>query len=292
MITIDPKEIPVPKMVAYLQGTIAPRPIAFASTIDKNGKVNLSPFSFFNMFSMNPPILIFSPSRRVRDNTTKHTLQNILEVPEVVINIVSYSMVQQTSLASVEFPKGENEFHKSGFTEIPSVRVKPPRVGESPASFECKVNQVIPLGKEGGAGNLIVCEVLLAHFKESIFDEAGKIDPQKIDAVARMGGDYYCRAFGESIFTVPKPTDKISIGVDQLPANIRNSKVLTGNDLGLLASVSELPDEKSTMEFKSRAESQRILQQGEESIHVLARQYLQEGKVEEAWKVLLASINC
>lgn len=286
---IDPKTIPVSKLQGYLQGTVSPRPIAFVSSIDKEGKVNLSPFSFFNMFSMNPPILVFSPSRRVRDNTTKHTLQNVLEVPEVVINIVSHRMVQQTSLASVEFPKGVNEFNKSGFTEVPSERVKPPRVGESPASFECKVNQVIPLGNEGGAGNLVICEVLLAHFKDEIFDESGKINPHKVDAVARMGGDYYCRAHGENVFTVPKPTDKVSIGMDQIPLAIRNSQVLTGNDLGILGSALSLPDDQTIGLFKASSEYQALANHDEESIHTLAKQYLQEGRVEEAWKILLAT---
>ena len=286
---IDPKTIPVSKLQGYLQGTVSPRPIAFVSSIDKEGKVNLSPFSFFNMFSMNPPILVFSPSRRVRDNTTKHTLQNVLEVPEVVINVVSYGMVEQASLASVEFPKGVNEFYKAGFTEAPSLKVKPPRVNESPASFECKVNQVIPLGGEGGAGNLVICEVLLAHFKDEIFDAEGKINPHKVDAVARMGGDYYCRAYGENVFTVPKPTDKISIGVDQIPSAIRNSTILTGNDLGILGSALSLPDGQTIKLFKASSEYQSLAKQDKESIHRLAKQYLREGRVEEAWKILLAA---
>lgn len=287
---IDPKTIPVNKLQGYLQGTVSPRPIAFVSSIDKEGNVNLSPFSFFNMFSMNPPILVFSPSRRVRDNTTKHTLQNVLDVPEVVINIVTYSMVQQASLASVEFPKGVNEFYKAGFTEVPSLKVKPPRVSESPVSFECKVNQVISLGSEGGAGNLVVCEVILAHVKEEVFDASGKIDPNKLDAVARMGGDYYCRANGENIFTVPKPTDKVSIGVDQIPSTIRNSTVLTGNDLGILGSALSLPDNQTLKLFKSSPEYQSLTKQDKESIHALAKQHLREGRVEEAWKILLATI--
>jgi flavin reductase (DIM6/NTAB) family NADH-FMN oxidoreductase RutF len=286
---IDPKTIPVSKLQGYLQSTVSPRPIAFVSSVDHEGKVNLSPFSFFNMFSMNPPILVFSPSRRVRDNTTKHTLQNVLEVPEVVINIVSHRMVQQTSLASVEFPKGVNEFYKAGFTEVPSERVKPPRVGESPASFECKVNQVIPLGNEGGAGNLVICEVLLAHFNDEIFDESGKVDPGKVDAVARMGRDYYCRAHGENIFTVPKPTDKVSIGVDRIPSDIRNSTILTGNDLGILGSALTLPDAETIELFKSSREGISILKQSTGSIHLLAQKKLKEGKMEEAWKILLAS---
>lgn len=289
--TINPKDIPVGQLHGYLQSTVSPRPIAFASTVDKEGNVNLSPFSFFNMFSTNPPILIFSPSRRVRDNTTKHTLQNILEVPEVVINIVSYSMGQQTSLASVEFPKGVNEFKKSGLTEVPSQRVKPPRVGESPASFECKVNQVIPLGDKGGAGNLVICEILLIHFKEEIFGGDGKIDPNKVDAVARMGGDYYCRAHGESIFVVPKPSDKQSIGFDHIPERIRNSKILSGNDLGMLGSIEMLPDLTEVHNQPLSDELRVALQAGEESVHVLAKKYLAEGRVNDAWKTLLRASN-
>ena len=279
-LTLDPKKTPTPKLHAYLQGAIAPRPIAFASSIDKNGIANLSPFSFFNLFSTKPPILIFSPSRRIRDNTVKHTLENVLEVPEVVINIVSYSMVEQASLASCEYPKGVNEFEKAGFTELPSEIVKPPRVAESPASFECKVNQVISLGNEGGAGNLIVCEILLAHFKEDILDPSKNVDPQKLDAVARMGGDYYCRAHGENIFTVPKPNTTLGIGFDQLPEKVRNSKILTGNDLARLADVEKLPSVEGSINKGSV---------DEETLHRLAKKLLADGKVEEAWKVLLHS---
>ncbi len=287
MITIDPKSIPVQKLQGYLQGAVSPRPIAFVSSVDSKGLVNLSPFSFFNMFSMNPPILVFSPSRRVRDNSTKHTLQNVLEVPEVAINIVSYDMVEKASLASCDFPKGTSEFVKAGFTELPSVKVKPPRVLESPLSFECKVNQVIPLGSEGGAGNLVICEVMLIHIKEEIVDSEGKINPHKVDAVARMGGDYYCRAFGENIFTVPKPNEKIGIGFDQIPEYIRNSKVLTGNDLGRLANIEKLPDPENIKVFKSNSDWQVASKNGEQAIHYLAQRYLQEGKIEDAWKALL-----
>jgi len=276
-LTIDPKEISAPKLQGYLQGAIAPRPIAFASTIDRSGHVNLSPFSFFNMFSTKPPILVFSPSRRVRDNTTKHTLENVKEVAEVVINIVSYAMVEQSSLASCEYPKGVNEFVKAGLTELPSARVKPPRVAESPASFECKVNQVISLGDEGGAGNLIVCEVLLAHFKSEILDEQGHVDPQRLDAVARMGGDFYCRAQGDNIFAVPKPNTKLGIGFDQLPENVRNSKILSGNDLGRLANIEKLPEVARPQNGNKDISS----------LHRQAKQLLAEGKVEEAWRVLL-----
>lgn len=276
-LTIDPKEISTPKLQSYLQGAIVPRPIAFASTVDGNGKVNLSPFSFFNMFSTKPPVIIFSPSRRVRDNTTKHTLENILEVPEVVVNIVNYAMVEQASLASCEYPTGVNEFVKAGFTELPSESVKPPRVAESPASFECKVTQVISLGNEGGAGNLILCEIILAHFKTEVLDEQGHLDPQKLDAVARMGGDFYCRAHGGNIFTVPKPNTKLGIGFDQLPEAIRNSKILSGNDLGRLANVEKLPEGDFNKDNSTNTDSQ----------HQLAKKLLSEGKLEEAWKVLL-----
>jgi len=287
MITIDPKTIPVQKLQGYLQGSVSPRPIAFVSSVDAKGLVNLSPFSFFNMFSMNPPILVFSPSRRVRDNSTKHTLQNVLEVPEVVINIVSYDMVEKASLASCDFPKVSNEFVKAGFTELPSVKVKPPRVAESPVSFECKVNQIIPLGSEGGAGNLVICEVVLMHAREDIFDADGKINPQKLDAVARMGGDYYCRACGDSVFTVPKPNEKIGIGFDQIPDEVRNSKVLTGNDLGRLANIERLPDPESVKLFKSNHHDWLTVSKDKDSIHRLAQHFLLEGKVADAWKVLL-----
>jgi len=284
---IDPKELPIPKLQAYLQGAVSPRPIAFVSSIDKEGKVNLSPFSFFNLFSMNPPVLVFSPSRRVRDNTTKHTLQNVLEVPEVVISIVSYSMVEQTSLASCEFPKGVNEFAKSGFTEVQSRKVKPPRVAESPVSFECKVNQVLPLGQEGGAGNLVICEVLLMHIHNEILGSDGFIDPNKIDAVARMGQDYYCRASGENVFTVPKPNVKIGIGFDQIPSRIRNSNILTGNDLGRLGNIETLPMQAEVDNFQSTEVWEAAAKKGADEIHRLAQSYLSAGKVEEAWKVLL-----
>jgi flavin reductase (DIM6/NTAB) family NADH-FMN oxidoreductase RutF len=280
---INPKEVGVGKMHSYLLGAIAPRPIAFASTIDKDGNVNLSPFSFFNCFGANPPILIFSPARRGRDNTTKHSYENVLEVPEVVINIVDYAMVQQMSLASTEYPKGVNEFIKAGFTQVASTLVKPPRVAESPAAFECNVLDVIKTGDQGAAGNLVICEVVLAHIKDDILDVEGKIDPTKLDAVARMGGDWYCRANGEALFKVPKPLDKIGIGIDQLPAEIRNSNVLTGNDLGMLANVEKIPQPDSAI---SPVEKQAI-NSGTDAVHRLAHQYLLEGNIENAWKILL-----
>lgn len=282
MITINPKELSIPKLQAYLQSAVSPRPIAFVSSIDKDGNVNLSPFSFFNMFSMNPPILVFSPSRRVRDNSEKHTLENIREVDEVVINIVNYNMVQQTSLTSCDFPKGVDEFVKSGLTQLSSQLVKPPRVAESPVSFECKVQDIISLGDAGGAGNLVLCEVLLMHVKEEIMDQNGFIDPYKIDTVARMGQNYYCRANGENVFVVPKPNEKIGIGYDQLPEKIRNSKILTGNDLGMLANAEQIPQTSQLS-----VEEYEIVKNGIEAIHKRAHQHLLAGRVEDAWRILL-----
>ena len=288
MISIDPRETPLAKVHSLFQGVIAPRPIALVSTIDKEGNINLSPFSFFNIFSIRPPILVFSPSRSGRTNTTKHSYENILEVPEVVINIVNYDMVEQSSLASVEYPKGVNEFSKTGLTPVASTEVKPPRVGESPASFECLVRQVIPLGDQGGAGNLIICEVVLAHFKEDILDDQGRIDPQKVDAVGRMGDNYYCRAHGQGIFAIPKPNTKMAVGLDQIPEGVRRSKILTGNDLGRLGNIEKLPDSAEIEKVKGHPEVERALGEGEESVHRLAQKLIRENKTEEAWKVLMA----
>lgn len=276
MITIDPKEISVSKMHGLLLDAVVPRPIALASTVDKQGNVNLSPFSFFNVFSANPPIMIFSPARRGRDKTTKHTFENVLEVPEVVINIVNYSIVHQASLASAEFPKGVNEFRKSGLTEAKSKTVSPPRVKESPVAFECRVNQVVPLGNEGAAGNLVICEVLLMHMQENIMDVNGRIDPQKLDAVARMGRDFYCRASGENIFEVPKPGGKTKIGIDQLPDVLRNSSFFSMGDLAILASVERLP-------FQEAAP----VSLANEMLHAIAREKLDRGDSEGAWEILL-----
>jgi flavin reductase (DIM6/NTAB) family NADH-FMN oxidoreductase RutF len=272
---IDPKEIPFQKVHAYLLGAVVPRPIALASTVDVAGNVNLSPFSFFNVFSANPPVLVFSPARRGRDSTTKHTYDNVNEVAEVVINIVSYNMVEQVSLASCEFPKGVNEFVKAGLTQVPSMKVKPPRVGESPVSMECKVNQVIGLGTGGAAGNLVICEVLMMHVEEEILDKDGRIDPQKIDAVARMGQDYYCRASGESVFIVPKPNDKVGVGIDQLPGWIRTSSKLTGNELARLANVDKIPEVHASTNMNP---DQKFAE---------AKVLLSKGLVNEAWKILL-----
>lgn len=272
-------------MHGYLLGAIAPRPVAFASTIDKQGNVNLSPFSFFNCFGANPPILIFSPARRGRDNTTKHSYENVLEVPEVVINIVNYAMVEQMSLASTEYDKGVNEFIKSGLTAVVSDLVKPPRVGESPASFECKVLEVKATGTEGGAGNLVICEVVKAHISEDILDEKGVIDPFLLDAVARMGGNWYCRAQGDALFEIPKPLATKGIGIDQLPERIRTSTVLTGNELARLANVEAIPELLTlNASFQEKLNKLKSL----EEKHALAKSLLSEGKLADAWQVLLA----
>jgi flavin reductase (DIM6/NTAB) family NADH-FMN oxidoreductase RutF len=286
MITIDPKSIPVPKMHSYLLGAVVPRPIALASTIDAEGRVNLSPFSFFNVFSANPPILVFSPARRGRDNTTKHTYENVKEVAEVVINIVTYPIVEQVSLASCEYPREVNEFAKAGLTPLASEVVKPPRVAESPVHFECKVNQVIELGRGGAAGNLVICEVLRMHIDPAVLDPDGRINPFKLDAVARMGADYYLRAQGESIFSVPKPNEKLGIGIDQLPDRIRQSTVFTGNELAKLANVERIPSPDGTTQ--QLPEVQRAKSAGVESMHALAQQALKQGDVTQAWQILLA----
>lgn len=295
----DLKDLKPAEKQYYLQHVIAPRPICFASTIDKEGNVNLSPFSFFNLFSTNPPVVIFSPSRRVRDNTTKHTLQNVQEVPEVVINIVTYDMVQQTSLASCEFPKGVNEFIKACFTPIPATLVKPPMVKESKINLECRVLEIKTLGTEGGAGNLVICEVMRMHINDDLLDASSpvfqglpKIDQRKINHVARLGGDWYCVVNEQNLFQVEKPNTQIGIGVDALPASIRNSKILSGNDLGQLANVQELPAIDPAYDDDHL---KQIIQyynlnpdEMEKELHLHAKKLLAEGKVKEAWQVLLA----
>jgi flavin reductase (DIM6/NTAB) family NADH-FMN oxidoreductase RutF len=286
-VTIDPKEISVQKLHAYLLGAVIPRPIAFVSTIDLDGNVNLSPFSFFNVFSSNPPVMVFSPSRRGRENTTKHTYDNVKKVPEAVVNIVNYSMVGQASLASGEFQKNVNEFVKAGFTPVDSKTVRPPRVKESPVSFECKVNQVIELGSSASAGNLVICEVLSMHIDDSVLDAEGRIDPIKLDAVARMGQDFYCRVIPESIFKVPRPGDKPGIGFDSLPQVILNSSVLTGNDLAALASVVSKPGREEVQAFAGSPGLQEALRTGVPALHTLAQEYVRNGQVNNAWKVLL-----
>ncbi|SEC81851.1 NADH-FMN oxidoreductase RutF, flavin reductase (DIM6/NTAB) family [Tenacibaculum sp. MAR_2009_124] len=284
MLSIDPKNIPTQKLHGYLLGAVAPRPIAFASTIDENGVPNLSPFSFFNVFGANPPIMIFSPARSVRANTTKHTLDNAEATKEVVINIVNYDIVQQMSLSSTMYPKGVNEFEKAGLTMLPSDEVKPFRVAESPVQFECKVNDVIYTGSEGGAGNLIVCEVVKLHINEDVLAEDGSIDQYKIDLVARAGGSFYSRA-RDGFFEIPKPLSTLGIGVDRIPFEIRNSKVLTGNNLGMLGNIEQLPTENDVNNFAK--EQQRFVGVSEEKKHIFAQEYLENNDVESAWKVLL-----
>lgn len=283
-----------PEKQYYLQHVIAPRPICFASTIDKAGNINLSPFSFFNLFSSNPPVVIFSPARRVRNNTTKHTLENVLEVPEVVINIVTYDMVQQTSLASCEFPKEINEFIKAGFTEEAASIVKPPMVKESKIKMECRVLEVKPLGTEGGAGNLVICEVLLVHIDDDLLDENKKLDQRKINHVARLGGDWYCRVDETNLFRLEKPNTALGIGIDLLPAAIRNSKILTGNNLGQLANVHELPvvlPSFDDMHLKQIIQYYSINpEEMETELHRYAKKLLNDGKIIEAWQVLLAVV--
>jgi flavin reductase (DIM6/NTAB) family NADH-FMN oxidoreductase RutF len=292
--TLDPASSPNPKEIHdLLLATVAPRPIAFASTVDGTGNVNLSPFSFFNIFGTRPAILVFSPSRRHRDNTTKHTLENILDTREVVINTVNYAMIEQVSLASSEFEKGVNEFTKAGFTAIASERVKPPRVKESPASFECEVIEVKSLGDQGGSGNLVICKVLLIHVQDFIFNAQGKVDPQKVDSVARMGLDFYCRVKGESIFALPKPGVPPGIGVDQLPHEIRNSKILTGNDLGRLANIHEIPSVEEVTKFSQSFDYNRLWRGTEidrlTAIHKRAQVFLSKGDVKQAWLLLLSA---
>ena len=295
MFTINPKEIKTSILHSYMLAAIAPRPIAFASTLDKDGNPNLSPFSFFNAFGSKPPIVVFSPARRVRDNTTKHTLENVKAVKEVVINVVNYSMVHQASLASTEYPKDVNEFVKAGFTPLESVMVKPFRVKESPVQMECKVLDVIETGHEGGAANLVICEILLMHISEDVLTEEQKIDPNKIDLVARMGGDLYCRASGNALFEVSKPNSKHGIGIDSIPDHIRNSKVLTGNNLGQLGNVELLP---TVEEINAYKESPFILELHklfgnnpdvlQMHLHQLAKTLLEKKEVTDAWKVLLS----
>ncbi|HXP48842.1 MAG TPA: flavin reductase family protein [Bacteroidia bacterium] len=281
MISFSPKDTPQNIFHGLMVGSVAPRPVCFASTIDKDGKPNLSPFSFFNAFGSNPPIVIFSPARSGRSGKTKNTHDNVLDVPEVVINVVTYNMVQQMSLASAEYPKGVNEFEKSGFTPIASELVKPFRVKESPVQMECEVLGVKETGTEGGAGNLIICEILLMHVDEKVLIDQKKIDPNKIDLVGRMGGSWYCRASGNALFELHQPGGTLGMGVDSLPASIRNSKILTGNNLGALGNAPKLPD----MQGYFPAEKFN----SEEELHTAAKKLLDKNAVEEAWKLLIAN---
>lgn len=293
MIKVTPGEIPVAELHGFLLGSVGPRPIAFAATVDENGNHNLSPFSFFNVFSANPPIAIFSPARRVRNNTTKHTLENAQATKEVVINIVNYDIVEQMSLSSTEYPHGVNEFEKAGLKCIPSEHVKPMRVKASPVQMECKVKEIVALGSEGGAGNLIICEILCLHVNEDILDANGKIDQTKIDLVGRMGGNYYCRAKGDALFEIAKPLKNLGIGVDAIPHEIRNSTILTGNHLGKLGNVEALPDETEVNDYKLTELSDLFIEYQDEpavletKLHQEAAKLLDSGEVLKAWKTLL-----
>lgn len=280
---LDPKDIATSQLHSVMLGAVSPRPIAFASTVDKDGNVNLSPYSFFNVFSSNPPIMIFSPARRVRDNTIKHTLINARQTGEVVINIVNYDIVQQMSLSSTEYAAGVNEFVKSGLTALPSDIVKPPRVAESPVQFECKVNDIIELGQEGGAGNLIICEIVMVHVNDDVLDEHLQIDPFKIDTVARMGGNWYCRS-KDAMFEVPKPLSEIGVGVDALPDHARNSNILTGNDLGKLGNIANIPSRDEVLAF-AKAEQLPPLSITEK--HNRAKELVLQGNLVDAWHILL-----
>jgi flavin reductase (DIM6/NTAB) family NADH-FMN oxidoreductase RutF len=296
MLEILPKEIPVPKLHHYLLGSIGPRPIALASTVDRDGNKNLAPFSFFNVFSANPPILIFSPARSGRTNSLKDTFNNVKEVPEVVINVVTYGISEAVSLASSPYPPGVSEFEKSGLTPLASHLIKPFRVKESPVQFECKVNDIIALGTEGGAGNLILCEVLKIHIDPNVLDESGMVDSLKLDLVSRMGADWYCRADRKSMFEIKKPITTCGIGMDSLPKDILESSVLTGQDLARLAGITELPNETEVNEHKLLELSDYFLAHSDDfealetSLHRVAKELLKENKLEEAWMTLL-SIN-
>ncbi|MBS4056854.1 MAG: flavin reductase family protein [Bacteroidales bacterium] len=270
-----------------LLGSVAPRPIALASTLAPDGTPNLSPFSFFNAFGVNPATLIFSPSRRGRDNTTKHTFENLKVLPEVVINVVTYSMVQQTSLSSTEYPAGVNEFVKSGLTPIPSERIRPMRVKESPVQFECRVREIIETGQGPGAGNLVICDILLMHIDEEVMDAHSEIDQDKIDLVGRMGGNYYVRTGGDAKFIVPKPLARLGIGIDQLPEKIRFSHLLTGNDLGQLGNVEKLPDDVVIKELIQELEDVAKVRQNPALLVEEARNLLSREKPEAALALLL-----
>ncbi len=297
MLSIDPKSLPIPQLHGYLLGAVGPRPIAFASTIDEDGNANLAPFSFFNVFSANPPIMIFSPARSGRTNTTKDTYNNVKKIAEVVINVVTHDIVHQMSLASSPYEPGVDEFEKAGFTKLESDTIKPFRVAESPVQFECKVNEVIELGKEGGAGNLVICEVTRIHINEDVIGEDGKIDQHKIDLVSRMGGNWYCRADKNSMIEIVKPIMTVGIGIDNIPSDIKESTILDANDLGQLGGVENLPDETDVNEYKLLELSELFVSLEDEQIelekrlHLLAKELLNENKLEEAWMTLLAFNN-
>lgn len=293
-LSIYPKDLKIAEWHAYMLGAIAPRPIAFVSSINRKEEVNLSPYSFFNAFGSNPPLCIFSPALRGRDGSVKHTLENVREVDEVVINIVNFAMVQQMSLSSTEYPKGVNEFVKAGFTMEPSVAVKPPRVKESPAQLECKVRQVIQTGVYGGAANLVICEIMVMHINKEVLNDKQQIDPYKIDQVARLGGDWYSRA-SLGLFEVPKPLSTLGIGIDALPEDVRKSKVLTGNDLGLLGNTENLPGKEEIKAFREREDVKKLFNSLEGdaenltmAVHLAAHTLLEKGNIKEAITLLLS----
>jgi len=288
MTSFEPKNCSIPQLQRLLSSSVAPRPIALASTISSGGQPNLSPFSFFNVFSTNPPILIFSPARRVRDNSTKHTLQNVEQVKEVVVNVVSYDIIQQMSLSSTEYEKNINEFKKAGLKMLKSDLVKPFRVAESPVQMECKVNDIIPLGKQNGAGNLVICQVLKIHICDRVLNDSNEIDQEKLDLVARGGGSYYIRA-REGFLEIPKPLRSKGIGVDMLPDHIQNSSILTGNDLGILGNVEEIPSLKIVAEFWAESEQKELKNKLKttDDKHLKAKEFIENKDVFKAWCVLL-----
>ena len=288
MLSLEPKDLSTGKLHSYLLSAVAPRPIAFASTIDAEGNPNLSPFSFFNVFSANPPIMVFSPARRVRGNTTKHTLDNVEQVKEVVINVVNFDIVQQMSLASTEYPENVNEFKKAGLTMLESDLVKPFRVAESPIQFECKVNDIIKLGTEGGAGNLIICQVVKFHITSEVLNDDNTINQEQLDLVARAGGSYYSRT-NKGFFEIPKPLSTLGIGVDAMPEHVKNSMILTGNDLGVLGNVEALPSKQEIEEFLKDVSERypNVRDMSHRERHKIAQNYLSYGDVESAWKLLL-----
>lgn len=286
---IDPKKIKSQELHRIILNSVAPRPIAFASTVDKEGKQNLAPFSFFNAFGINPPTLVFSPSRRGKDNTTKHTYDNLKEVPEVVINTVNFDMVEQMSLSSSDFPKGIDEFLKSGFTALDSDLVKPKRVKESPVSFECIVKEIIEMSKEPGAGNLVICEILRIHISESILDKDGNIMQESINLVGRLGNDLYSRTNESALFKVKKPTDKVGIGIDALPEEVQYSHILSGNDLGKIGSLTELPTKEEIKILKEAVEVQAIIKSAvniSNELQYYAKRLIRVGEIKKALSIL------
>lgn len=289
MLTIDPTQIPTKDLHQYILGAVAPRPIAFASTVSADGVPNLAPYSFFNAFSSNPPILIFSSNRRVANNTTKDTLKNVEDTGEVVINVVSHAIVRQMALCSIEYDTGVNEFEKAGFTPLPSEQVRPFRVAESPVQMECRVEQILPLGEKGGAGNLIICRIMLMHIDERVLNDSGRIDPHKIDLVARMGRFFYARASGSAIFEVVQTVTAIGVGFDALPEGLRHSTVLTGNDLGQIASLTALPSREEVLGISGNEQVKAALAEGNsrEAIHRLAKNVLEQNDLEFGAKLAL-----